>query len=317
MAGTTLPPLSSLLAFEAVARRLSFSRAAEELHVTPGAVSQQVRALEQRMGEPLFHRTRRSVALTAAALRMLPDVQAGFQLLVRATDGKKSAGAARSLTISVAPSFASKWLLPRLPEFSEAHPEVDLRISATVSLADFGEDGCDLAIRFGRGDYPGVQSEKLFAESLAPMCAPKLVCGKRPLRKPSDLRRFRLLHDTSIPGEAARDGWKKWLELAGAEGLLPQSEMRFSLAELALQAAIDGAGVVLGRLTLAEADLAAGRLVRPFAPTMPLDVSYFLVMPARNRERAEIQAFRDWLLGAVKASLPPSRRTSRARKSGA
>ena len=309
-----LPPLSALLAFEAVARRLSFTRAAEELHVTPGAVSQQVRALEQRMGEALFHRTRRSVSLTGTAHLILPDVQLGLQLLSRATDRKTAAPTAKTLTISVAPSFASKWLLPRLPPFSERHPEIDLRISATASLADFDADGPDLAIRFGRGNYHGLQSEKLFSESLAPMCSPQLLAGSRPLRRPEDLKRFRLLHDTSIPGDGEPSPWTRWLALAGASQVSTRAGTRFSLAEHALQAAIDGSGVVLGRLCLAERDLAAGRLVRPFKLALPLDVGYFLVMPKRRRERLEIQCFREWLFGAVKQSSTGGERIAAVRR---
>src|SRR5579863_7314501 len=157
-----IPPLSALRAFEAVARRVSFSRAAEELHVTPGAVSQQIRLLEDLLGQSLFMRSKRSVALTEAATRMLPEVQAGLALLARATSSSKFAAShERTLTISVAPSFASKWLLPRLRDFSDRYPDIDLRISATVSLADFRRDDVDLAIRLGRGSYPDLYTEPL------------------------------------------------------------------------------------------------------------------------------------------------------------
>src|SRR5262245_60872544 len=150
----TLPPLSSLRAFEAVARRLSFSRAAEELHVTPGAVSQQIRLLEDILGENLFVRTKRSVALTAAATGMLPDIQTGLDALLRATSKKATPAGGQALTISVTPSFASKWLMPRLADFSDRYPDIDLRISATVALADFKRDRIDVAIRLGGGNYP-------------------------------------------------------------------------------------------------------------------------------------------------------------------
>lgn len=297
-----LPPLSTLRAFEAVARRLSFSRAAEELHVTPGAVSQQVMQLEHLMGARLFHRTKRSVALTEVAERILPDVQAAFQLLARATDRAAGVGSGRSLTISVAPSFASKWLLPRLPSFAEAHPEIELRISATVSLTDFGKDGSDVAIRFGRGNYANVDCERLFDESVTPLCAPALLRGGRRLKGVDDLRHFPLLHDTSIPSEGERSAWKEWLALAGARHVSADRGIRFSLAEHALQAAIDGSGVVLARLCLAERDLAAGNLVQPFDLVMPTQLGYFLVMPPRNRERVEIQRFREWLLRSMSRS---------------
>jgi LysR family glycine cleavage system transcriptional activator len=297
-----LPPLSSLRAFEAVARRLSFSRAAEELHVTPGAVSQQIRLLEELLGESLFVRTKRSVALTEVGMQMLPDVQLGLETLSRAINSKTASSAGKTLTISVAPSFASKWLLPRLAEFSNQYPDIDLRISATVALADFKRDKVDLAIRLGRGSYPDLHAELLFGETLAPLCSPALLKAKGRLRKPDDLSKHRLLHDTSIPGENERPYWERWLELAGAKHVSAHRGTRFSLAELALQAAIDGAGVVLARMVLAEGDLVSGRLVQPFKVVLPLDVSYFLVMPKGGARRHEIQYFRDWLFGSPKQS---------------
>ena len=295
----TLPPLASLRAFEAVARRLSFSRAAEDLHVTPGAVSQQIRFLEQYLGTSLFERTRRSVALTEAAMSMLPEIQAGLETLARALNTRLAPGG-NALTISVAPSFASKWLLPRLADFSERHPDIDLRISATVGLADFKRDKVDLAIRLGRGNYPDLHVEPLFGETLAPLCAPGLLKAKGRLTKPDDLRKHRLLHDTSIPGDNERSAWERWLALAGAKHVSAHRGIRFSLADHAMQAAIDGAGVVLGRMVLAEQDLAAGRLVRPFRVLLPLDVSYFLVMSRASLRRSEVQSFRDWLYGTFK-----------------
>jgi LysR family glycine cleavage system transcriptional activator len=299
----TLPPLSSLKAFEAVGRRLSFTRAAEELHVTPGAVSQQVRSLEQHLGEKLFERTKRSVVLTEAGARLLPDIQAGLEVLSRAISNKPGSLGARTLTISVAPSFASKWLLPRLSDFSDRHPDIDLRISATVGLADFKRDKVDLAIRLGLGIYQDVVTERLFSEGLTPLCSPELLKRKGRMKTPSDLRKHRLIHDTSIPGDGEQDSWERWLNFAGAKYVLPHRGTRFSLAELAMQAAIDGAGVVLGRVVLAEGDLAAGRLVQPFKKILPLDVSYFLVTSKEKSNRhQEIQCFRDWIYARLKQS---------------
>ena len=295
----SLPPLRSLRCFEAVARQLSFSKAAEELHVTPGAVSQQVRALEELLGTRLFNRTRRSVVLTDAAVRMLPDIQAGLETLAKAIASKASPSGDRTLTISVAPSFASKWLVPRLPMFHEQHPDIDLRISATVGLADFERDKVDLAIRLGHGRYPGLHAEPLFTEALTPFCSPELLKRKGPLKKPDDLRRHRLIHDTSIPGGGEHHAWEQWLSLAGASNVSAQRGVRFSLAELAMQAAIDGGGVVLGRVVLAEGDVAAGRLVRPFKIALPLEVSYFLVKLRAGPPRQEIQCFREWLFGSL------------------
>lgn len=299
-----IPPLGSLRAFEAVGRRLSFTKAADELHVTPGAVSQQVRALELYLDRPLFKRTRRSVAMTEDAIRMLPDIQLGLDVLAKATSKRPSVGVEKSLTISVAPSFASKWLLPRLVDFSRQHGDIDLRILATVALSDLNRDDVDLAIRLGRGPYANLRTEALFGEGLTPLCAPSLLRKNGKFKSVDDLKKYRLLHDVSIPGDSHRNSWLRWLEFAGAIGVPHQRGTRFSLAELAMQAAIDGAGVVLGRVVLAERDIATGRLVRPFKIVMPLDEKYLLVMP-KGPLGPEAQRFRDWL----HASINPKRST--------
>jgi LysR family glycine cleavage system transcriptional activator len=291
-----------LRSFEAVARQLSFSKAAEELNVTPGAVSQQIRAFEEFVGVRLFDRTRRSVSLTQAAAKMLPDVQAGLDLLSRACSNQSLPIGERTLSISVAPSFASKWLLPRLPSFYHQHPDVELRISATVELADFRRDGIDLAIRLGHGRYAGLLAEPLFSEALTPLCSPKILKGTGRLKTPEDLRKHRMIHDTSIPGQGEHSAWDKWLALAGAKHVSARRGARFTLAELAMQAAIDGAGIVLGRLVLAEGDIAAGRLVRPFKLALPLDASYFLVRSEEAAPRPELTHFRNWLLSTLKKS---------------
>jgi LysR family glycine cleavage system transcriptional activator len=292
-----------LRSFEAVARRLSFSKAANELHVTPGAVSQQISSLEDLIGVRLFDRTRRAVALTEAGNRMLPEVQAGLDMLVRAFNSGTSTVGERSLAISVAPSFASKWLLPRLPTFYDQFPDIDLRVSATVGLADFKRDNVDIAIRLGHGKYPGLFAEPLLTEAITPLCSPELIKRKGPLRKPDDLKGHRLIHDTSIPGGGTDGAWAQWLRFAGAKAVSPHRGVKFTLAELAMQAAIDGAGVVLGRIVLAEGDVAAGRLVRPFKIALPLDVSYFLVRPRAESIRYEIQCFREWLFASLTGSI--------------
>lgn len=304
------PSLGSLRAFEAVARNLSFTRAAEELHVTPGAVSQQIRTLEDLLGETLFVRTRRSVALTNAAIRMLPEIQAGLESLSRAVSKISAPKRAGSLTISVTPSFASKWLMPRLADFTDKNPDVDIRILATVALVDLERDNVDLAIRLGHGPYPNVRTEPLFGEGLTPLCSPALLEQKGGLKTPADLRKHRLIHDTSLPGDNEQSAWRRWLDFAGAEDVSHLRGARFSLAELAMQAAIDGAGVVLGRIVLAEGDVASGRLVRPFDIVLPLDVQYFMVTPMKSPPRPDTLCFRDWILGIGQQAG----RKSRARK---
>jgi len=225
-----------------------------------------------------------------------------LESLARAVSSKTPSIGERTLTISVTPSFASKWLLPRLQSFYDQHNDIDLRISATVGLADFKRDKVDLAIRLGHGRYPGLHAEPLFTDALTPFCSPELLKRKGPLKKPDDLRKHRLIHDTSIPGGGEHGAWEQWLSLAGAHTLSAQRGVRFTLAELAMQAAIDGAGVVLGRVVLAEGDVAAGRLVRPFKITVPLKVSYFLVRPNGGTLRHEIRCFRDWLFSSLERS---------------
>jgi len=291
-----VPSLGSLRAFEAVARNLSFTRAAEELHVTPGAVSQQIRTLEQLLGERLFVRTRRSVALTEAAIRILPEIQAGLETLSRAVSKISAPKKDGSLTVSVTPSFASKWLMPRLADFSDKNSDIDIRILATVALVDLERDNVDLAIRLGHGVYPNVRTEPLFGEGLTPLCSPALLEKKGGLKSPDDLRKHRLIHDTSLPGDNERNAWRRWLDFAGAKAVSHERGARFSLAELAMQAAIDGAGVVLGRVVLAEGDEALGRLVRPFDIVLPLDVQYFMVTPGNSTPRPGTLRFRDWIL---------------------
>jgi LysR family glycine cleavage system transcriptional activator len=228
-------------------------------------------------------------------------------MLAKATSKRSAADRDGTLTISVAPSFASKWLLPRLAEFSRRHSDIELRILATVALSDLKRDEVDLAIRLGRGPYANTRTEALFGEGLTPLCAPSLMRGRGKIRTVDDLRKHRMLHDVSIPGDSERNSWLRWLEFAGASNIPHHRGARFSLAELAMQAAIDGAGIVLGRVVLAERDVAAGRLVRPFDTVMPLEEIYFLVMPEGPALRPEAQCFRDWL----KASI--GRRKSRNR----
>ena len=242
-------------------------------------------------------------------MRILPDIQAGLDTLARAVDNTAGLGKERSLTISVAPSFASKWPLPRLADFSERYPDIDLRISATVALADLKRDHVDLAIRLGHGPYANARTEPLFGEGLTPLCSPALIKRKGQLKTPDDLRNYPLLHDSSIPGENEQSSWQRWLSFAGAKNVPHRRGTRFGLAELAMQAAIEGAGVVLGRVVLAEADIAAGRLVRPFRIVLPLDVTYFVVVPKGSPLRYEVQCFRDWLFGS--ATKPLSQRQAR------
>jgi LysR family glycine cleavage system transcriptional activator len=285
-----LPPLAALRAFEAAARHLSFTRAAGELHVTQTAISHQIRALEDLLGVKLFRRLPRGLVLTEEAQRYLPAVRDAFDRIDAATAELIAARGGGPVTASVVPSFAARWLVPRLGRFRAAHPEIDLRISASLHLVDFAREDVDLGIRMGRGHYPGLRVDRLFGESLTPVCAPTLLEGSAPLRRPEDLRHHVLLHEDDYTG------WQLWLELAGVEGVDARRGPIFTDAAMVVQAAAEGQGVALGRMALAAWDLAAGRLIRPFDVSMPHDIAYYLVCPEASAERPRVAAVRAWLL---------------------
>jgi LysR family transcriptional regulator, glycine cleavage system transcriptional activator len=290
-----LPPLAALRAFEAAARHLSFTRAGKELHVTQTAISHQIRALEDLLGVRLFRRLPRGLALTEEAQRYLPAVREAFDRLDAATDELITARAGGPVTASVVPSFAARWLVPRLGRFRAAHPEIDLLISASLHLVDFARENVDLGIRMGRGHYPGLRVDRLFGEALMPVCSPALLEGSQPLRRPEDLRQHILLHDDD------HTGWQLWLELAGVEGVDPRRGPIFTDSGMVVQAAVEGQGVALARLALAAWDLATGRLTRPFDVSMPSDLAYYLVCPEATAERPRIAAVRAWLLAEAAA----------------
>jgi LysR family glycine cleavage system transcriptional activator len=291
-----LYPLNALRAFEAAARHLSFVKAADELHVTPAAISHQVKSLEAFLGVPLFRRLPRGLLLSDVGQLFLPELREGFRHLDRAVERLRDADRQSPLTISVAPAFASKWLVPRLERFGAAYPDVDLRISAGLAAIDFQRDSFDAAIRLGRGRYPGLDATKLFDEWLTPMCSPRLLEADAPLAMAGDLRHHALLHDESLDFDAAAPTWRTWLKAAGADDVDPARGPHFSHPDHALQAAIDGAGVALGWRTLAAADLAAGRLIAPFDLALPMGLGFYLVCPEAHADRPKVKLFRQWLL---------------------
>ena len=288
-----LPPLNTLPSFEAAARHLSFSKAADELHVTHGAVSRAVRHLEDHLGVRLFIRATRSVKLTPIGSAYAAEVSEALNHLAAATvaaTGQQSSG---MLNVSTLDSFAAKWLVPRLFRFRRAHSDIDVRLSTSEKLADFVSDGIDIGIRYGRGQYPGLKAELLMQEDLFPVCSPKLLEGPHPLRTPADLKHHTLIHD-----EFQID-WPTWLRSAGIEGVDSHHGPRFYSSEHAVQAAVLGEGVLLGRSALVADDLAAGRLVRPFALSLPAGLAYYVAYPPRALQRHKVKAFRDWLLAEV------------------
>ena len=299
-------PFNALRVFECAARHQSFKRAAEELFITPAAVSQQIKTLENQLGVKLFTRHSRGLRLTDEARNGLPALKEGFDKLTDSVQRIRGAGLSRSLTVWMAPSFAAKWLIPRLHRFYEAHPGIDLNISASPNLIDsrttrntipaenFRRDNVDLAIRFGKGDYPGCRVDKLFPVTAIPLCSPRLLAGEHPLESPQDLRFHTLVHDdTRYEG---RPDWKTWLEAAGVDDVDADHGVHFNHANLALTAAIEGQGVVLSMEVLAADDIAAGRLVIPFDIGLPLEYAYYLITLDEVTDHSHTVVFREWLI---------------------
>ncbi len=309
-----LPPFAALRAFEAAARHLSFKKAAEELHVTPAAISQQIRWLENYLGRPLFRRLTRAIAITPYGEAMLPKLREGFGCLAAAIDSTRQ-GAEGTLTIHAPPSFASRWLVPRLPRFGAWHPEIVLRLSSGADNVDRqGEAAAherrpidprspasELAIRYGTGHYPGQRVEKIFAPDYVPVCSPSLPTPERPLAVPADLARHVLIHDETIAAEERRPDWAQWLAMAGVDGIDARRGLHFSNAVLAVEAALDAQGVALAASPLVDTDIAAGRLFKPFALTTPSPYAYYLVMSPAMAGRPSVAAFRDWILAEGRA----------------
>lgn len=291
-----LPPLNALRAFEVAARHLSFTKAAAELHVTPAAVGQQVRLLEDFMGVPLFRRESRALVLTPQGQACLPGIREGFEHLITAVTEIGSPRDKGRLTISVAPSFAAKWLLPRLADFEKRHDDIDIHVDASMLLANLGDGTVDLAIRYGSGQYPGLVVERLLAEEIYPVCSPALRDGPNPIRTPADLVHHTLLHDDSPDNDPSCPNWPMWLKAAGVEGVDATRGPHFGQSSFVLEAAALGRGVALAKATIAAADLASGRVVRLFEMSIPLAFAYYLVYPEAKSAWPKVAAFRSWLL---------------------
>ena len=295
-----LPPLTSLRAFEAAARHESLARAAEELHVTPAAVSHQVKALESYLGIELFHRKARGLTLTEAGRSAQPPLRDGFEQLGEAVLRMLSVQDELRLTVSVGTSFASMWLVPYLKGFRQRHPDIDVLVDATDDVVDLRKRDADLAIRYGGGVYPGLHADHIVDESEFPVCSPTLLEGPHPLRTPDDLRYHTLLHDLWWEEEKADlwPSWTSWLHAAGVEGIDASKGPRFSQALLSIQAAIEGQGVALGSKVLVGDGLAEGWLVRPFELHIgdPDSFGYYLLVAADRINEPKVEAFRTWLL---------------------
>jgi len=297
------PSLGALRAFEAAARHLSLTRAAEELHVTPAAISHQVKTLEDDLGLRLFDRTGRRLALTAEARAGLAELRRGFDLL---GEGVRRIRASRSnpmLRITSEPTFAGMWLVPRLARFRAQCPELDVLIDASDRLVDFDRDGIDVGIRWGGGKYPGLTALRLYEELVFPVCHPRLMEGEHGLHEPADLAAQTLIH-LDWPKEMGDwPDWRQWLAAAGQPEGLADRGLHFTAHSDCLRAAVEGQGVALASDLLVIDDLRSGRLVRPFALALDTDVQMFLVCRPDRADEPAITAFRDWIREEIAATV--------------
>jgi LysR family glycine cleavage system transcriptional activator len=295
-----LPPLNALRAFEAAARHLNFSRAADELSVTPGAVSQQIQNLEDYVGVALFKRTSKGLLLTDPAQIALPALREAFDRLAEAASMLTAAVDGRRLTVSMAPSFAAKWMVPRLGKFEAAHPLVDVWVSAGMELVDFASGEVDLAIRYGTGRYPGLEVTRLMQETVIPVASPELL-EQHPLETPADLANHVLLHDGSPDADESCPDWTMWLAARGVKGVDGARGPRFNQSSLVIEAASGGRGVALAKRAIAQADLDAGRLVAPLQIATAVDFAYYLVHPKAKGRLPQVKAFIAWLTAEAQA----------------
>ena len=281
-----LPPLGTLRAFEAAARLESFSRAADEISVTHGAVSHQIRSLERELGAPLFTRSGRRVVLTGVGRHFAERVHAALQELGEAAQFVRRSKGDRAISVSMTPGFAARWLMPRLGRFMERHPMIAVNMHASNTLVDFERDQVDLAVRFGPGTWPDVEAQKFLDEEFFPVASPRFNRGRLPAQ-PSELGRFQLMRSDDEP-------WTPWFRVAGVRLKEPHS-LIFSDSNLLVQAAVDGRGIALARSSIAEGDLRGGKLVRLFNVAVPAPGATYLVWP-KGRLSANAALFRDWLL---------------------
>jgi len=288
-------PLNGLKAFEAAARHLSFTRAADELHVTQAAVSHQVKTLEQRLGVKLFRRLPKSLRLTDEGQALLPELRDAFERIARALNRVTSAQGAAALSVSTLTTFALTWLVSRLPRFQARHPDIEVRLNTTGRMVDFAREDVDVAVRYGNGNWPGLTVEKMFEDELTPLCGRAY---RDRLRAPEDLRDVPLM-DASPPEPASVGDWPTWLRAAGIAQLPVTRGATFDSTKIAAQAAIDGMGVAIGSPYLFAEDIAAGRLFQPFPLTVRNGKTYWLVCAEGTATRPKIKAFREWVFSEL------------------
>ncbi|HXP76243.1 MAG TPA: transcriptional regulator GcvA [Stellaceae bacterium] len=288
-------PLNGLKAFEAAARHLSFTRAADELHVTQAAVSHQVKTLELRLGVKLFRRLPKSLRLTDEGQALLPELRDAFERMARAIHRVTSAQGASALSVSTLMTFALTWLVGRLPRFQARHPEIEVRLNTTGRMVDFAREDVDVAVRYGDGNWPGLHVEKMFEDELTPLCGRAY---KDRLCAPEGLRDVPLM-DASPPEPASVGEWRTWFKAAGIAHLPITRGAQFDSTKIAAQAAIDGMGVAIGSPYLFAEDIAAGRLFQPFPLTVRNGKAYWLVCGEGTAARPKIKSFRDWIFSEL------------------
>ena len=301
-----LPNLGGLKTFEAAARHLSFTRAAEELGVTPAAVSYQIRGLEEQLGVALFLRSTRAMQLTDAGHVLVGSLTQAFDGIAQTVARVKEMEGRPRLTVTTGPSFAAKWLVPRLHRFMQQNPAADVRVEVTQEVVELGWTGVDIAVRFGHGNYPGMRVDRLFDEMISPVCSPRLAAGDPPLKHPRDLRHHTLIHvDWQTQGATWPD-WQMWMLAAGIDSDTPLRALHFSQTSLAVQAAIDGQGVALSESTLVADDIAACRLMHPFDVSIrgPAALAYYLVSPRSGTGSPLVEGFRDWIIAEARQMQP-------------
>ncbi|WP_411751398.1 transcriptional regulator GcvA [Serratia sp. (in: enterobacteria)] len=285
-----LPPLNALRVFDAAARHLSFTKAAEELFVTQAAVSHQIKSLEDFLGLKLFRRRNRSLLLTEEGQSYYLDIKEIFSSINEATRKLQARSAKGALTVSLPPSFAIQWLVPRLSSFNSAYPGIDVRIQAIDREEEKLADDVDVAIFYGRGNWPGVRAERLYAEYLLPVCSPNLLMGDHALKVPDDLAYHTLLHDTS------RRDWLAYTRQLGLQHINVQQGPIFSHSAMVVQAAVHGQGIALVNNVMAQTEIEAGRLVCPFNDVLVSKNAFYLVCHDSQAELGKIAAFRQWIL---------------------
>jgi LysR family glycine cleavage system transcriptional activator len=291
-----LPSLNALRAFEAVARKLSFARAAEELFVTKAAVAQQVRLLEEEIGAPLVERSGRGLRLTESGAAGAAALADGFAMLARGARAMREAKGRGFLVINSSASFAAAWLVGRIGKFKARHPEIDVLVDANPSEDTLDRGAVDALIRWGAGDFPGLSTTRLFKEEVFPVCSPELTTGEYPLREPRDLARHNLLHLEWNPSHPTWPSWADWLKAAGASDVAATRGVYFNQMSMAISAAAQGQGVALASPAIAADDLAAGRLIAPFAVSMRTPFGYYFLCRPAEADAPRIKALREFLI---------------------